>query len=155
MEFVLYQKERVYKDDIVYATIRNYLKAVKLFIDMNSDIYIINWKRITKWLPSGKSAANDRSPTIDEIKNLVEYPDRRIKPIIYSMISGSFRIGAWDYLKWKHIIPLKRQEDGEIAEAKIVIYAGEPEFCTRYKIQYSGRIDILVSTLSFFIKILF
>ena len=32
MEFVLYQKERVYKDQIVYATIRNYLKAIKLCI---------------------------------------------------------------------------------------------------------------------------
>jgi hypothetical protein len=127
MEFVLYQKERVYKDEIVYATIRNYLKAVKLFLDMNSNIPIINWKRITKGLPSGKSTANDRAPTIDEIKKLVEYPDRRIKPIIYCMVSGGFRIGAWDYLKWKHIIPLKNEENGEIIGAKIVIYAREPE----------------------------
>ena len=127
MEFVLYQKERVYKVEIVYATIRNYLKAVKLFLDMNSNIPIINWKRITKGLPSGKSTANDRAPTIDEIKKLVEYPDRRIKPIIYCMVSGGFRIGAWNYLKWKHIIPLKNEENGEIIGAKIVIYAREPE----------------------------
>ena len=71
MEFVLYQKGRVYKDEIVYATIRNYLKAIKLFLDMNSDIPIVNWKRITKGLPIGKSAANDRAPTMDEIKKLV------------------------------------------------------------------------------------
>ncbi|MDF2737881.1 MAG: uncharacterized protein K0S93_1740, partial [Nitrososphaeraceae archaeon] len=45
MEFVMYQKERVYKDEIVYATIRNYLKTVKLFLEMNSDIPIVNWKR--------------------------------------------------------------------------------------------------------------
>ena len=127
MEFVLYQKERVYKDEIVYATIRNYLKAVKLFLDMNSNIPIINWKRITKGLPSGKSTANDRAPTIDEIKKLVEYPDRRIKPIIYCMVSGGFRIGAWNYLKWKHLIPLKNEENGEIIGAKMVIYAREPE----------------------------
>ena len=38
MEFVLYQKDRVYKEEIVYTTIRNYLKAVKLFLDMNSNI---------------------------------------------------------------------------------------------------------------------
>jgi len=38
MDFVLYQKERVYKNEIVYATIRNYLKTVKLFLEMNSDI---------------------------------------------------------------------------------------------------------------------
>ena len=31
MDFVLYQKERVYKNEIVYATIRNYLKTVSYF----------------------------------------------------------------------------------------------------------------------------
>ena len=93
---------------------------------MNSDLPIVNWKRITKGLPSGKTAANIRSPTMEEVKKLVQYPDRRIKPIIYSMVSGGFRIGSWNYLKWKHIIPIKR-EDGEIVGAKIIIYAGEPE----------------------------
>jgi hypothetical protein len=127
MEFVLYQKERVYKAEIVYATIRNYLKTVKLFLDMNSDVPIVNWKRITKGIPSGKSAANDRAPVLNELKQLVEYPDRRIKPIIYCMVSGGFRIGAWDYLKWKHITPLQNEEGGEVIAAKVVIYAGEPE----------------------------
>ena len=126
MDFVLYQKERVYKNQIVYATIRNYLKTVKLFLEMNLDVPIVNWKRITKGLPSGKSAANDRAPTIEEIKKLVEYPDRRIKPIVYCMVSGGFRIGAWDYLKWKHVT-LLTGEDREIIAAKMVIYSGEPE----------------------------
>jgi hypothetical protein len=67
IEFVLYQKERVYKDEIVYATIRNYLKTVKLFLEMNSDVPIVNWKRITKGLPSRKSTATDRASTIEEI----------------------------------------------------------------------------------------
>ena len=131
MDFVLYQKERVYKNEIVYATIRNYLKTVKLFLEMNSDIPIVNWKRITKGVPSGKSTGNDRAPTIEEIKKLVEYPDRRIKPVIYCMVSGGFRIGAWDYLRWKHVTPLTSEETGEIIAAKVVIYAGEPEeyFC--------------------------
>lgn len=94
MDFVLYQNERVYKEEIVYGTIRNYLKAIKLFLDMNSDTPIVNWKRITKGLPSGKSAANDRAPTMDEIKKLIEYHDRRIKSIIYCMVSGGFRMGG-------------------------------------------------------------
>ena len=42
------------------------------------------------------------------------------------MVSGGFRMGAWDYLRWKHVTPLKREE-GEIIGAKIVIYAGESE----------------------------
>lgn len=61
---------------------------------MNSDTPIVNWKRITKGLPSGKSAANNRSPTMDEIKKLIEYHDRRIKSIIYCIVSGGFRMGA-------------------------------------------------------------
>ena len=43
------------------------------------------------------------------------------------MVSAGFRIGSWDYLKWKHITPLKNEENGEIIGAKMVIYAGEPE----------------------------
>ena len=34
MDFVLYQKERVYKKEIVYATIRNYIKTVKLYTNL-------------------------------------------------------------------------------------------------------------------------
>jgi hypothetical protein len=58
-----------------------------------------NWKRISKGLPKAKNASNDRAPTIEEIRNLIEYPDRRIKPIVYAMASGGFRLGGWDYLQ--------------------------------------------------------
>jgi hypothetical protein len=39
----------------------------------------INWKRIARGLPRMKPTANDRAPTIEEIRTLVEYPDRRKK----------------------------------------------------------------------------
>ncbi len=55
-----------------------YYKAIKLFIDMNFDTPIINWKKITKGIPSGRKSANDGAPTIEELKKLSEYPDRRI-----------------------------------------------------------------------------
>jgi hypothetical protein len=38
-------------------------------LEINSDIPIVNWKRVTKGLPSGKSAENDTAPTVEEIKN--------------------------------------------------------------------------------------
>ena len=46
------------------------------------------------------------------------------------MVSGGFRLGSWDYLKWKHVIPMKNKEC-EIITAKLIIYAGEPDeyFC--------------------------
>jgi integrase len=61
-----------------------------------------------------------------EIQKIIEYPDRRIKPLILCMVSGGFRLGAWDYLKWKHVIPMKNKE-GEIICAKLITYGGEPE----------------------------
>ena len=33
---------------------------------MNTDANIINWKKISRGLPSGPKAANDRAPTIEE-----------------------------------------------------------------------------------------
>jgi hypothetical protein len=37
----------------------------------------IPWKKITRGLPKGKKHADDRIPTVEEIRKVVEYPDRR------------------------------------------------------------------------------
>ena len=87
---------------------------------------VLNWKRITKGIPSNKTSANDRAPTVEEIKKLVKYPDRRIKPIVYTMVSSGIRLGAWDYIQWKHIIPLTDKE-GKIIAAKLIVYPGDKE----------------------------
>ena len=126
MKFIMFQKERIKNKEIVAITAHNYIRSFKLFIDMNFDMSPINWKKITRGLPTGREIANDRAPTIEEIQKIIEYPDRRIKPLILCMVSGGFRLGAWDYLKWKHVIPMKNKE-GEITAAKLIIYAGEPD----------------------------
>jgi hypothetical protein len=54
----------------------------------------LNWKRISIGLPRTKNSSNDRAPTVEEIRKVVEYPDRRIKSIVYSMASGGFRLGT-------------------------------------------------------------
>ena len=72
-----------------------------------NDVSSLNWKKISRGLPRTKKSSNDRAPTIEELRKLVEYPDRRIKAIVYSMTSGGFRLGAWDYLRWKHILAIK------------------------------------------------
>jgi hypothetical protein len=71
---------------------------------------VLNWKKITRGLPRGRRAANDRAPTLEEIQRLIEYPDRRIKPIVNTMVSSGIRIGAWDYLQWKHVLPITNPE---------------------------------------------
>ncbi len=122
IDFIVFQKERVDKGEIVNSTIPNYYKSVKLFCDMNN--IIINWKLVSKGMPRGNHAANDRAPTVEEIMQILQYPDVRIKSIIFTMISSGIRIGAWDYLQWKHIVPIPNP-DKSIAAAKIIIYAGE------------------------------
>ena len=64
-------------------------------------------------------------PELGEIRRLVQYPDRRIKPIVYTMTSCGARLGMWDYLRWSHIQPIQR--DGKIVAARITIYGGEEE----------------------------
>ena len=85
----------------------------------------IPWKKISRGLPRGRTCADDRIPTDDEIQKLLEYPDRRIKAIVYTMTSSGIRLGVWDYLKWGHIRPIER--DGKTVAAKIIVYAGEDD----------------------------
>ncbi len=122
-KFLQFQKERVKMEEITEATLRNFIKAIKLFCEM-SDIKI-EWKKITRGLPKIRRHADDRSPTIEEIQKICEYPDRRIKGIVYTMASSGIRLGAWDYLYWKDIQPIERQ--GKIVAAKIIVYAGDDE----------------------------
>ena len=42
------------------------------------------------------------------------------------MTSSGIRLGAWDYLRWKDIQPLK-SDRGELIAAKIIVYAGKDE----------------------------
>src|SRR5919106_526718 len=72
IEFISYQVQRSQKGEISLSTIPNYLKAMKLFCEMN-DIQV-GWKKICRGVPQGRPAANNRAPTREEILKLVQYP---------------------------------------------------------------------------------
>jgi hypothetical protein len=124
IRFLHFQKKRVEKEEITAATMNNFIKSLKVFCD-SADLDI-PWKKVTRGLPRGRQAANDRAPTLEEIRKLVEYPDRRIKPIVYTMVSSGIRLGAWDLLQWKHVEPILK-EGKEIIAAKLRVYAGDIE----------------------------
>jgi hypothetical protein len=124
LAFLDFHKERVRRKELASGTVKNYYRAVKLFCEMND--LSLNWKKISRGLPRVKKSSSDRAPTLEELRKMMEYPDRRIKSIVCSMTSGGFRLGAWDYLRWKHVIPASNNK-GEIIAAKVIIYAEEED----------------------------
>ena len=86
----------------------------------------IFWDMILRSLPKVKQHANDRIPSLEEIEKLIQYPDRRVKPIVLVSLSSGIRVGAWDYMKWKHITPIKGK-NGEILAPKLIVYPNESE----------------------------
>ena len=117
IKFINSQKERIENKEIAEGTLWNYIKAIKLFFSMN-DI-VINWKKLGKGIPSEKHSSEDRIPTTEEIKKLLGHPDRRLKPIVYTSISCGLRVGSWNHLQWKHVIPITR--NNVIVAAKIIL----------------------------------
>lgn len=125
IRFISYQKQRVTKGEIAESTISNYYKAAKLFCEMND--LTLNWKKISRGIPQGRHAANDRAPTLEELRKLAEYPDRRIKIIVSLMVATGIRIGAFDSMQWKHIIPIYDNDGKEVIAAKLTVYPGDSE----------------------------
>jgi hypothetical protein len=116
-------RQRVERREISASTLSNYIKPIKLFCEQLE--ISLPWKRITRGIPRGRRYANDRVPTTEEIRRIVEYPHRRIKPIVYTMASSGIRLGAWNYLKWGHITPIEK--DNKVVAAKIRVYADEED----------------------------
>jgi len=76
-------------------------------------------------MPRERKYANDRAPKLEEIKRISDYSDRRVRSILYTMVSLGMRLGAWDYLKLKDVRPIVR--DNKIIAAKIIIYSDEED----------------------------
>lgn len=119
-EYMRFQRGRAEKGDIAESTLANFWKPIKLFTEQN-DI-MLNWKKITRRIPSGRNYANDRAPTSDEIIQILGYRDPRIKPIVLTMVSSGVRVGSWDYLKWENVKPIEKA--GQVIAASLIVYAG-------------------------------
>jgi hypothetical protein len=93
INFLQFQKQRVEIEQITASTLKNFVKSLKVLCD-SADLEL-PWKKVIRGLPKGRQSANDRAPTINEIRKLIEYPDRRIKPIVYMhMLAVLFAVAA-------------------------------------------------------------
>lgn len=117
------QKARCDRKEITAGTLKNYYKPLRVFCETN-DIPI-SWAKITRGFPRSRKFAQDRAPTPEEIRKLLEYPDRRIKPVVLLMASSGIRVGAWDFLKWGHVEPLYDENHENLLAARMTVYAGE------------------------------
>ncbi len=124
LKFLLNEKGRAARNEIVAGTVSNVKKPVRLLLDMN-DVTGINWKKLSRMLPSVRRYALDRAPTIDELRLLISNAETRFQAIVLVMASSGIRIGAWAYLDWVDVEPVER--DGNIVAAKLAVYRGEPE----------------------------
>ena len=60
IQFLQYQKRRVSHREITASTLRNYVKVLKLFCEIND--LLVPWKKLTRRLPRAKNYADDRVP---------------------------------------------------------------------------------------------
>jgi hypothetical protein len=116
-KFFSLQNQRVESGEISTETIKNYLKPIKRFCEMNR--INVNWKIISKGIKKGIRYSNDRPPGIEEIRKLIQYPDRRVKPIVLVMISSGIRVSSWSYLTWGDFTPIYKNEKLLAAKLKV------------------------------------
>jgi integrase len=123
MSFIATQKARIEKGEITGATISNFLKAIRLLLEMN-DVYL-NWKKIRRILPRSRRYSVDRIPTLDEIRQILDAADVRGKALTLLFLSSGVREGAIEYFQIQDYSVIER--DGKIVAGRLVVYRGEPE----------------------------
>jgi site-specific recombinase XerC len=123
IKYITYNKQRVLNRELAAGTLAMYYHTIKLFYDMN-DITEqgINWHKISRGLPKARIVANDRAITLEEIRKLMEYGDRRMKVLVTVMFSSGIRVGAWRDLQLKHVIQVH-----DSGVAKLIVYDDENE----------------------------
>lgn len=112
------------RNEIAGATIHGILTSLSTMLAFYDEEDRVAWKRVLMAAPKARSVGGDRAPTRDEITDLLDVCDMRMKFAVTAMCSGGFRVGAWDYLR---IQDLSVVEVGKARVGRIVIYRGEAE----------------------------
>jgi len=102
------------------ALIRN---SVKKLLDVNG-VSGVDWVYINDCIPEKRRYGEDRAPTAEEIRRMVNAAELRTKCIILFLCSSGARMGAIPALRWGDF--QEAEHDGQKL-ARVTIYRGEPE----------------------------
>jgi integrase len=122
ISFISKQNSRSEKGEITTGTVVNYLKAVRLLLEM-SDISL-NWKKIRRVLPQARRYALDRIPTVEEIHEIIEAADIREKALTFVFVSSGIREGAIEHFRVEDYTQIKREE--KMIAGRLEVYNGDP-----------------------------
>lgn len=122
------------------STTAAFRDSLKRFLEINR-VSGIKWEYINEFVPSSRKAGQDRAPTLEEVRKIVDVADLRMKCLVLFLCSSGARIGSVPYLRWRDVTEVEM--DGQ-KFGTLVIYRGEPEEyvtfitpeCYRYLLQY-------------------
>ncbi len=101
------------------STTRTYLAAIRSLCEFHE--VSLNWKKLIKASPK-YSQSQDRPPFLEEIRQIYEPGDTRLKFAVTLLASSGIRAGAFDYFTLKDLEPDKERGIGVLT-----VYRGEPE----------------------------
>lgn len=114
------------------ATIEASFYAIELFYSMN-DVNL-NFKKIRKMFPPLEKRAGQEAYTTEDVKKIIDSAkSRKTRALIHLLAASGIRIGAIDYLKLKHIKPVKYDC------RSVLVYAGDREEYTTFLTPEAGK----------------
>jgi integrase len=123
ISFINMQNSRAKKGEITSGTVSNFLKAIRLLLEMYD--VSLNWKKIRRVLPRARRYALDMVPTIEEIHEILEAADLRGRALTLVFVSSAVREGAIQHFRVEDYTHIER--DGKIAAGRLVVYNVDPE----------------------------
>ena len=122
-EYIGHMRTRAAGREIAPGSIRARFGPVKLYCVMNR--VRLDWEFLSRQLPRGRRYADDRAPTREEIRRVLNLCTLRIKVAVEFMASGGIRVGAWDYMSVRDVEPVMRGD--ALVAGRVTVYRGEPE----------------------------
>lgn len=112
------------------STVVGFRDSVKRFLEINRvGSKSVDWNYVSEFVPKHKRFGEDRAPTLDEVRKIVQMADLRTKCLILFLCSSGARIGSVAWLKWRDVEEV--EWEGR-KFAKVTVYRGEPEQYTTF-----------------------